>query len=238
MVELHQDTAARVPDSQSAQTDQWAGRPASVSQTLACVFIITTLLSATQKVAGQSDWHPLAWVSMTEGPACQKSCPALPLLLLGCLCSGRALHPRGLGGPFCYLCMWPESPSTPAHGQTTIQAEGKSHPNTTAEHTPAFSGMTGAPNLSVHKSEGRKRSNKHRCGLHVEHLHAQVIYCVSGTTPKYLWFGVLINSRGWACWFDFYFIISSDVPHRTKGLHNRILLSNEGSENQHSHWQF
>ncbi len=133
---------------------------------------------------------------MTEGP---KGMPGPSLLSLGSVCSVCPLTP-GVQGPFCCLCMWLESPSTPAHGQTTAQAEGKSHPNTTAEHTQAFSGMTHALKLSVHKSEGGERSNEQPlppcCGLHVEHLHTQVIYCVYRMTPKYPWCGVLINFQG------------------------------------------
>lgn len=140
------------------------------------------------------------WVSMTEGPkGMPQSFPPVPWVYLLCL----SPHSRG-PEPFCYLCIG--SPSTPTHGQTTIQTEGKSHSDTTAEHTLTFSGMAHAPNFSVHKSEGRERSNKQplwpRCGLHVEHLHTQVIYCFYGMTPRYLWCEVLTYSQGWACWHD------------------------------------
>lgn len=107
---------------------------------------------------GQSDWHLVVCVSMTESPPCQKACPALCSCTIALFALGRSFT-SGVPGSICGLCMWLESPSTPAHGQT-IQMEAKSHPNTTAEGSSPLSRMTNAPNFSVHKSEGRKRSNK------------------------------------------------------------------------------
>lgn len=156
---LHQDTSARILESVQAPARSMT-RLASFfkSNTSMCVhYYNPPWLHA--MVAGQSDWHLLVWVSMTESPRCQKACPAPSSCSIAVFVLGRSFT-SGVPGSFCGLCMWLESPSTPAHGQTTIQMEGKSHPNTTAECSSAFRGMTNVPNFSVHKSEGRKRSNK------------------------------------------------------------------------------
>lgn len=143
------------------------------------------------KVAGQSDRHLRVWVSMTEIPK------GMPGPFPSCSMGTFALFAPSLQGsrdPFVTLPALP--PQHTAKQQYNLMVNHTL--NTTAEHDRAFSGMAYAPNCSVHKSGGRKRGNKQRvwhcCGLHVQHPHTQVIHCVRGTTPEYLWHGVLINS--------------------------------------------
>lgn len=148
-----------------------------------------------------------------RGSTIPKGMPGVSLLLLRvCL----PLHSRGPGAPFV-TSVCSQKTLQPLHTAKQQYKLKVNHTrNTTAERTPAFSGMALCSQFSVHKSGGRKGSNKqplwHCCGLHVEHLHTQVIYCVCGMTPGYLWCGVLINSHGWACWQDvIYFIYQTKL---------------------------
>lgn len=112
-------------------------------------------------------------------PTMPKGVPGTSSYSLGLFSLGGPFTP-GVPGPFCYLSMWLQSHSTPTHGQTTIQAEGKSHPNTTAELTHL-----------VHKSEGRIRSNRRTLTLLWAtcwtSLHSSHLLCVNDIQIPLVW---------------------------------------------------
>lgn len=136
-------------------------------------------------VAGQSDWHLSHSGFHDRGPTMPKGMPPAPSSCSVALFAPGRPFTSGVPGPFCGLCRWLESLSTPAHGQTTIQKEGKLHPNKTAEHYPVEGPMLPISQFINQKEErGAISSLIKRDTATCWTTKHTLIYCVSGIKTK------------------------------------------------------